>query len=52
MIESGTWTVLFTDIVGSTEVRTRLGDDEADVLFGGDRQRPSPLRSMRTRECS
>ncbi len=33
MIESGTWTVLFTDIVGSTEVRTRLGDDEADVLF-------------------
>ncbi len=34
MIESGTWTVLFTDIVGSTEVRTGLGDDEADVLFG------------------
>ena len=34
MIESGTWTVLFTDIVGSTELRTQLGDDEADVLFG------------------
>ncbi len=33
MIESGTWSVLFTDIVGSTEVRTRLGDDAADVLF-------------------
>jgi tetratricopeptide (TPR) repeat protein len=33
MIESGTWSVLFTDIVGSTEVRSRLGDDDADVLF-------------------
>ena len=33
MIESGTWSVLFTDIVGSTEVRSRLGDDAADVLF-------------------
>ena len=35
MIESGTWSVLFTDIVGSTEVRGRLGDDAADVLFSG-----------------
>ena len=35
MIESGTWSVLFTDIVGSTEVRSRLGDDAADVLFTG-----------------
>ena len=33
MIESGTWTVLFTDIVASTELRSRLGDDEADVQF-------------------
>ena len=41
MIESGTWTVLFTDIVGSTEVRSRLGDDEADVLFSGSTRRSS-----------
>ncbi|HMK11520.1 MAG TPA: adenylate/guanylate cyclase domain-containing protein, partial [Acidimicrobiales bacterium] len=34
MIESGTWTVLFTDIVGSTELRSTLGDDAADALFG------------------
>ncbi|HTN78434.1 MAG TPA: AAA family ATPase [Acidimicrobiales bacterium] len=33
MIESGTWTVLFTDIVGSTELRSTLGDDAADALF-------------------
>ncbi len=29
---SGTWTILFTDLVGSTELRARLGDDEADRL--------------------
>lgn len=29
---SGTWTVLFTDLVGSTELRTRVGDDAADDL--------------------
>ncbi len=29
---SGTWTVLFSDIVGSTDQRSRLGDEEADVL--------------------
>jgi len=29
---SGTWTVLFSDIVGSTEQRSRLGDEKADVL--------------------
>lgn len=29
---SGTWTILFTDLVGSTELRARLGDDEADQL--------------------
>ncbi|MEQ1874021.1 MAG: AAA family ATPase [Ilumatobacteraceae bacterium] len=29
---SGTWTVLFSDIVGSTEQRSRLGDERADAL--------------------
>ena len=29
---SGTWTILFTDLVGSTELRARLGDDDADQL--------------------
>ena len=29
---SGTWTILFTDLVGSTELRARLGDDDADRL--------------------
>lgn len=29
---SGTWTVLFSDIVGSTEQRSRLGDEKADAL--------------------
>ncbi|MCW2544516.1 MAG: hypothetical protein JWM40_2068 [Frankiales bacterium] len=32
MGETGTATVLFTDIVGSTELRTRMGPDAADVL--------------------
>src|SRR5688572_9763957 len=29
---SGTWTVLFTDLVGSTELRSSIGDDAADEL--------------------
>ncbi|MEX0663628.1 MAG: AAA family ATPase [Acidimicrobiia bacterium] len=31
-MRDGTWTIVFTDLVGSTEQRTRLGDDVADEL--------------------
>ena len=31
-LRDGTWTIVFTDLVGSTEQRTRLGDDMADDL--------------------
>jgi class 3 adenylate cyclase/tetratricopeptide (TPR) repeat protein len=31
-LRSGTWTVLFVDVVGSTELRSTLGDAEADAL--------------------
>ena len=32
-LRSGTWAVLFTDFVGSTEQRGRLGDEAADALL-------------------
>src|SRR5436305_759444 len=31
-IRSGTWTIVFTDLVGSTAQRTRIGDRAADAL--------------------
>jgi class 3 adenylate cyclase/DNA polymerase III delta prime subunit len=31
-LRDGTWSIVFTDLVGSTEQRTRLGDDAADEL--------------------
>ena len=31
-LRNGTWAVLFTDIVGSTEHRARLGDEQGDAL--------------------
>src|SRR5437764_1338814 len=31
-LRSGMWAVLFTDVVGSTEQRARLGDDVGDAL--------------------
>jgi class 3 adenylate cyclase/tetratricopeptide (TPR) repeat protein len=31
-LRGGTWTILFTDLVGSTEQRARLGDDTGDAL--------------------
>ncbi len=33
-LRSGTWTVLFLDVVDSTALRSRLGDDDADALQG------------------
>ena len=35
MTTSRTCTILFTDLVGSTELRTRLGDDDFDVRRRG-----------------
>src|SRR6476659_1420967 len=32
MLRSGTWTILFTDLVGSTPQRVRIGDVAADAL--------------------
>ena len=34
MTERSTAIVLFTDLVGSTELRTRVGEDEAEELHG------------------
>ena len=31
-LRSGTWTILFVDVVGSTDLRSRLGDADADAL--------------------
>ncbi len=31
-LRSGTWTIVFTDLVGSTPQRTRIGDVAADAL--------------------
>jgi len=33
-LRSGTWTVLFIDVVDSTALRSRLGDEAADALQG------------------
>lgn len=32
-LASGAWAVLFTDVTGSTSLRVRVGDDQADRLF-------------------
>jgi class 3 adenylate cyclase len=32
VLHDGTWTIVFTDLVGSTEQRTRLGDEIGDAL--------------------
>ena len=34
-----TASVLFVDVVGSTELRARLGEERADQLFGAQRDR-------------
>jgi class 3 adenylate cyclase len=32
-LSSGAWAVLFTDVAGSTALRVRVGDDQADRIF-------------------
>ena len=34
-LRSGTWTIVFTDLVGSTAQRTRIGDRAAEIIHIG-----------------